>query len=473
MEKPFIHEDFLLENSASIRLYHEYAKKQPIIDFHSHLPQNEIVGHTKFDTLTAIWLYGDHYKWRAMRTLGIDEQYITGNASDWDRFKKWADTVPYTLRNPLYHWTHMELWKPFGITDRLLNPNTAASIYNACNEQLQHESFSARNLLHYWDVEVVCTTDDPLDTLEIHQQLHMDDSLSIQVLPTFRPDKAMAIDKPTVFKTWIQSLGERVGNSISNYDSFLNALEQRLDFFHQAGCRLADHGLDTLLPLESKQFNEETLFQKGLAGEPLTVEEISFFKRALLIHLGTLYHKKAWVQQIHIGVIRNPNSRQFAALGPDTGFDTIGDWNHTEGLSLYFDALASQDALPKTILYNINGKDNDALVALLGSYQQAGIKGKMQYGSAWWFLDHKEGIENQLNSLSYFGLLKPFVGMLTDSRSFLSFSRHDYFRRILCNLLGHDMKAGLIPMDFDLVGTIVVDICYRNAKQYFQFHTLS
>jgi glucuronate isomerase len=464
--KNFIHEDFLLQTSFASRLYHDYAKDLPIIDYHNHLSPEKIAEDYRFDNISQVWLHGDHYKWRAMRTLGIDEKYITGNASDSEKFMKWGETVPYTIRNPLYHWTHLELKRYFNI-DVLLDQHNAQEIYNSCSEQLQSPAHSTMGLLEKMKVEVVCTTDDPLDTLEYHKKARNNDLLKL--LPAFRPDKAYAVENTTVFLEYLGKLEEVVSASIHTYTDLLDALESRIDYFHENGCRLADHGLDYLPFYKSETFNVSKIFSSLKNGEPLNSDEVAYFKSEVLKFLSKCYHEKGWVQQFHLGALRNNNQRMLQQLGPDTGFDSIGDFSQASSLGNFLNYLDSTDQLAKTIIYNLNPADNEIIAAMIGNFNDGSEKGKIQFGSAWWFLDQKDGMEKQLNSLSNIGLLSCFVGMLTDSRSFLSFPRHEYFRRVLCNLIGKDVANGELPEDEKWLGKIVSDICYHNAKAYFPF----
>ena len=464
--KPFLSNDFLLQTKSAQVLYHEYARSMPIFDYHCHLPVEEIATDKKFANLTRIWLNGDHYKWRAMRANGIDESLITGSASDRDKFRAWADTVPKTLRNPLYHWTHLELQNPFGITE-LLGPDSADEIYDKCSELLQQDDFSTRGLLTRMNVKVVCTTDDPLDSLEFHKQLRDDPSFSVRVLPAFRPDKAMAVENPAGFNQWVDRLTEMSDSDILSYDQFLLSLRQRHDFFHEMGCRLSDHGLEEPYAEEYRAEDIGSIFVKVRSGSALSTPEICAFKSAMLVELAELDHEKGWTQQFHFGALRNINSRAFHRLGPDTGFDSIGDFSMARSLGRFLDRLESQDKLAKTIIYNINPSDNEIIATMVGNFQDGRIPGKMQFGSGWWYNDQKDGMERQINVLSNIGILSRFVGMLTDSRSFLSYPRHEYFRRVLCNLFGNDVENGELPADFDLIGETIKDICYRNAVSYF------
>lgn len=463
----FLHEDFLLQNNFAKVLYHDYAQGLPIIDYHCHLPQRDIAGNRQFENLSQIWLAGDHYKWRAMRTLGIDEQYITGNATDKDKFEKWAYTVPYTVRNPLYHWTHLELQRYFGI-NQLLNPDTAKKIYTACTEKLNTPEYATRSLLKRMNVQVVCTTDDPADSLEDHFQLKQE-NFEIKILPTFRPDKAYAVENPAAYLTYLGQLGSAANVEINRYADLLKALENRIVFFTEAGCKLSDHGLEQLYHFHVNTFDIELLFKKLKKREALTVEEAHFFKYKTLLVLCRMYHQQGWTQQFHLGALRNTNERMLRELGPDTGFDSIGDFSQSVALSRFLNELDSTNQLAKTILYNLNPSDNEVMGTMIGNFNDGSVKGKIQFGSAWWFLDQKDGMEKQINALSNLGLLSCFIGMLTDSRSFLSYPRHEYFRRILCNLIGRDVENGELPKDEKWLGKIVSDICHYNAKEYFKF----
>lgn len=466
--RTFLTEDFLLTNEFARTLYHQYAKDLPIIDYHCHLPQQEIAADRQFENLTKIWLEGDHYKWRAMRALGINEKYITGNATDTEKFEKWAYTVPYTMRNPLFHWTHLELKRYFDI-DTLLNPESANEIYTACSEKLNTPEYSTRRLLKKMKVEVVGTTDDPIDSLEFHDQIRRN-SIGTAVLPSFRPDKSFAVENPQAYRAYLEKLSTASGIAITSFDTLLEALENRINFFHDKGARLSDHGLEHLYYPENKTaYSAKALFDKVSNGNVLDKPETHFFKYAVLIELGRLYHKKGWTQQYHIGALRSTNDRALRMLGPDTGFDSIGDFPQGVTLAKFLNELDSTDQLAKTILYNLNPSDNEVIATMTGNFNDGSTKGKIQFGSAWWFLDQKDGMEKQLNTLSNLGLLSCFIGMLTDSRSFLSYPRHEYFRRILCNLIGKDVANGELPADEKWLGKIVSDICYYNAKAYFKF----
>ncbi|WP_230392108.1 glucuronate isomerase [Pontibacter sp. FD36] len=465
---PFLDENFLLQTETARRLYHEHAKDMPIIDYHCHLSPQDIANDRKFKNLTQIWLEGDHYKWRAMRTNGIPERFCTGDADDYAKFEKWAETVPYTMRNPLYHWTHMELKRPFGI-ETILKPETAREIYDACTDMLQTDEYSVRGILKKMNVEIICTTDDPIDTLEHHQKVKAD-NCGIQVLPAFRADKVLAIDDEAVFLPYLQKLAEAAGIAIDNYQGLLDALQQRHDFFHENGCRLSDHGLETIYAEAYTEQEVTTIFQKALQKQSLTKEEVLKFKSAMLMQLALMDHAKNWTQQFHLGALRNNNTRMMRELGPDTGFDSIGDFDVARPLAKFMDKLDNSNQLAKTILYNLNPSQNELYATMIGNFNDGSTPGKIQYGSAWWFLDQKDGMERQLNALSNMGLLSRFVGMLTDSRSFLSYPRHEYFRRILCNMIGNDVENGELPAsEMAWLGQMVEDICYNNAKSYFNF----
>ncbi|MFH0990587.1 MAG: glucuronate isomerase [bacterium] len=467
--RTFITKNFLLNSKTAIKLYHTYAEGQPIIDYHCHLSPKDIAENRKFDNMTQMWLFGDHYKWRAMRANGVDERFITGDASDWEKFLAWADTVPKTLRNPLYHWTHMELKSPFGISDKLLNSKTAKSIWNECNRKLKSDKFSTQGILKQMNVKVVCTTDDPIDTLEYHQALCRQSKVPFRMLPAFRPDKGMMVENTEAFAGWVNKLGEAANSHITNFSQYLDALNRRHDYFHANGCRLSDHGVETIYAEEYTQQEVENIFGKALSQKTLSTAEVLQFKSAMLYLFGVMDAEKGWTQQFHIGALRNVNPHSFRVLGPDTGYDTIGDFEIARPLAKLLGRLANNDKLAKTILYNLNPRDNELMATMIGNFQDGTSPGKMQYGSGWWFLDQKDGIERQLQALSNMGLLSRFVGMLTDSRSFLSYPRHEYFRRVLCNLLGEEMEKGMLPNDLSLVGSMVSDICYRNAKEYFGF----
>ena len=467
MSKTFITADFLLHNATAKVLFHDYAKAQPIYDYHSHLSPKDIAENRQFETITQLWIAGDHYKYRAMRANGIDEKYVTGNASDLEKFKKYAQTLPYTLRNPLYHWSHLELKNYFGITE-LLNSESAERIYHTCNELLQTSAYSVRNLLLKMNVKMIGTTDDPTDDLQYHKLLKTA-QFEIKVLPTFRPDKATEIEKGSLFIDWIQKLEVVVGYKIADYATFLQAIESRHDYFHEAGCRISDHGHSNYYGSPFTDEEVAIIFKKGLQLLPLSPLEIEKYKSSILNKMATMNHKKRWVQQFHVGAIRNNNAKMMELLGPDQGFDSIGDELIAENMSRFFGRLSLENALAKTIVYNLNPRDNEVVAAMIANFNDGSSPGKMQYGAAWWFLDQKDGMQKQLDVLSNFGLLSRFVGMLTDSRSFLSFPRHEYFRRILCNVLGEEVEKGELPNDMALLGELVTNICSQNAVDYFDF----
>lgn len=470
MSDIFITEDFLLQNDAAVQLYHEYARPMPIIDYHCHLPPQQISVDHRFENLTQIWLYGDHYKWRAMRAAGVPERCCTGDGSDWEKFQAWTQTVPKTLRNPLYHWTHLELKRPFGISDRLLSPETAQGIWDECNAKLAEPEFSCRGIMRQMNVVLVCTTDDPADDLTYHAAIAADKSFPVRVLPTFRPDRAMAVDVPDAFNTWVEHLAEVSEIEVKDsFKSYMEAIRQRHAAFHKMGCRLSDHGLETIDAEEYTGPEIQTIFRRIRRGNELRPEEVTKFRSAMLYELAAMDHERGWTQQYHLGAMRNNNTRALEQLGPDTGFDSIGDYELGGPLAKFLDRLDREERLARTILYNLNPRDNAMLASMIGNFQDGQIPGKMQFGSGWWFLDQKDGIEKQITALSNSGLLSQFVGMLTDSRSFLSYTRHEYFRRILCNLLGTEIEQGLLPRDMKLVGGMVQDICYRNAVRYFGF----
>lgn len=469
--KQFNDENFLLQTATAQRLYHEYAAPQPIIDYHCHLNPQYVADNHVFENLSRIWLEGDHYKWRAMRTNGIDERYITGKeTSDWEKFEKWAETVPYTMRNPLYHWTHLELRTAFGV-DKLLSPATAREIYDYCSERLQQPDRSARGLMEHYRVEAVCTTDDPVDTLEHHIRTR-ESGFKVKMLPTWRPDKAMAVEDAASYTAYIAKLADVAGMSIETFADLIAALQKRHDFFASVGCRLSDHGLGGFYADEYTPEEVDAIFRKVTSGKELTDAEISKFKSAMLVEFAVMDHDADWTQQFHYGALRNNNTRMMRLLGPDTGFDSIGDFTVGEQMSCFFDRLALRDKLPRTIIYNLNPRDNELVATMIGNFQDGRYgAGKIQVGSGWWFLDQKDGMERQMNALSNLGLLSRFVGMLTDSRSFLSYPRHEYFRRTLCNLIGNDIEQGLLPAsEIDFIGReIVAKVAYGNAKDFFKF----
>ena len=462
----FINDDFLLANEIAKRLYHDFAKDLPIIDYHNHLSPKAIAENKKFETITEVWLNGDHYKWRAMRAHGIDERFITGEANDWEKFEKWAETVPYTIRNPLYHWTHLELMRYFNV-DELLTKENSREIYEECNRQLNSNENRVLGLLKKMNVETVCTTDDPVDDLQYHKDF-AEQNIGIQMRPAFRPDKAILIEQPH-FVAYIDELSQVSGVEITDWPSLLTALEKRMDFFHSSGCRLSDHGLEQIQAVDFNEKEINEIFVKRLSNQNITGVAAAQFQTALLIFLGQAYHQRGWVQQFHLGALRNNNGRLLQQLGPDTGFDSIGDFSQARSLSRFLNQLDSTNQLTKTILYNLNPRDNEVFATMAGNFNDGSIPGKMQYGSAWWFLDQLDGMEKQINVLSNMGLLSRFIGMLTDSRSFLSFPRHEYFRRLLCTILGKDIEKGHLPNDIEFVGKVVRDICYFNAKSYFDF----
>ena len=464
-----IHPHFLLGSKEAIHLYEQYAKDLPIIDYHSHLPPDEIAADKQYANLTEIWLKGDHYKWRAMRALGVDEIYITGNRSDREKFQKWAEVVPYTLRNPLYHWTHMELNNPFGISD-YLNGESASTIYAKGEELLQQKTFSAQGILKHFKVEMVGTTDDPIDNLEHHKVLKSSD-FPTKILPSFRPDKVLGIDQGDIFRNYIAALSKAAGVDIQDLASLCQALDSRIAYFDEAGCKIADHGLSALPSLSNMpEEHIDKLLKEVVSGDDSMVDadRSNAFRFYVLTYLAKAYHSYGWVQQYHLGALRNNNVRLLSQLGPDTGFDSIGDYTHGVALSAFLNYLDSSDQLAKTIIYNLNPADNALFATMPGNFPGNGIKGKVQFGSAWWYNDQLDGMTEQLNTLSNLGVLSTFVGMLTDSRSFLSYPRHEYFRRLLCNIFAEDIRKGLVPHDLKWVGKIIADICYYNAKSYFQ-----
>ena len=465
--RTFLDDNFLLYNKTAERLYHEFAKEMPIIDYHCHLPPDQIANDVQFDNLTQVWLYGDHYKWRAMRTNGVHESYCTGNKPDAEKFQKWAETVPYTLRNPLYHWTHLELKRYFGV-DENLNGNTAGNIYNECNEKLRNADYSVRNLLRKMNVKVVCTTDDPTDNLEHHQRL-ADDGYEIKIFPAYRPDKAMNPDDPIAFNNYVQKLEKVTNRSIISYNDYLDALKSRHDYFATMGCSVSDHGLEQIYAEDYTEEEINASFDKLKRDVPLTQSENVKFRSAMLEIFAVWDHEKGWVQQYHLGALRNNNSRMMNQLGPDTGWDSIGDFSQGKTLGKFLDRLDKNNQLAKTIIYNLNPADNELMATMIGNFNDGSIAGKVQFGSAWWFLDQKDGMTKQINALSNMGLLSRFVGMLTDSRSFLSFPRHEYFRRILCNLFGEEIEKGELPNDINWTGKIIKDICFNNASEYFNW----
>ena len=466
MTGQFLTEDFLLHTKTARTLYHDHAANMPIYDYHCHLPAQQIAVDHRFDNLTQAWLAGDHYKWRAMRTHGVPERFVTGDASDWEKFEKWARTVPACLGNPLYHWTHLELRRPFGITGKRLGPDTAKEIYDATGEMLRSPQFSVRNIMRRMNVKLVCTTEGPLDTLEHHRKIRAD-GFEVKVHTAWRPDQAMAVDNIHNSNAFIDKLGELCNTEITSFDAYLEALRRRHTYFHEHGCRLSDHGLETAYAEDYTARGVASIFSKVRAGKPLTDREVLQFKSAMMVEFGLMDAERGWVQQLHLGALRNNSTRLFRTLGPDIGCDSIGDFEIARPLAKFLDRLDSQGKLPRTILYNLNPRDNALLVTMAGNFQDGSVPGKLQHGSAWWFLDQKDGMADQMRTLANMGLLSRFVGMLTDSRSFLSYPRHEYFRRVLCNMLGADVEAGLLPNDLALLGQMVEDISYNNARNYF------
>ena len=463
--KQFLDENFLLNNKTAQRLYHDFAKDMPIIDYHNHLPPNEVAEDKIFENITKVWLYGDHYKWRALRTNGVDEKFITGNGSDFEKFQKWGETVPYTMRNPLYHWTHLELQRYFDVHD-ILNADSAKKIYEETTARLQTKEYSVRNLLGKMNVKVICTTDDPVDNLEYHQQIEKE-NLGIKVLPAFRPDKAMNVDDVTTFNNYLTSLEKASDISISTFNDYLAALKKRHDYFVASNCSVSDHGLEEIYAEDYTLTEVAGIFAKIRSGGELTLMENRKFKSAMLVTLAEWDWEKGFVQQYHLGALRNNNSRMLKQLGPDTGWDSIGDFSQARALSKFLNRLDTNNKLAKTVIYNLNPADNELFATMIGNFNDGSAAGKIQWGSSWWFLDQKDGMNKQMNTLSNMGLLSRFIGMLTDSRSFLSFPRHEYFRRLLCNLFGEEIENGELPDDTGWIGKIIQDICFNNAKNYF------
>lgn len=463
--KNFMDDDFLLNNEVAVKLFHDYASKMPIFDFHCHLNPKDIYEDKKFINITEVWLYGDHYKWRLMRSNGVDEKYITGDADDYSKFLEFAKTMPMAIGNPVFHWTHLELQRYFGVNE-LLNEKTAPMIWEKVNSVLESSEFSVRNIIKNSNVKILCTTDDPTDSLEYHKLLRDDESFDVKVLPAFRPDKGINIDKDG-FRDWVKKLGEVSGKDIEDYEDYLDALNSRIEYFDSLGCRLSDHALDFVSYEESTKIKVNEIFKKALEGEELSKFEIDQYKTSVLQFLGRKYKEFGWAMQLHIAALRNTNTRMFRKLGPDTGYDSINDVDIAQKVAKLLDSLDLTGSLPKTILYTLNPKDNYVLATLMGCFQGEGIPGKMQFGSAWWFNDNIDGMREQMKTLANVGLLSKFVGMVTDSRSFLSYPRHEYFRRILCNLIGEWVDRGEVPYDIDLLGKIVQDISYNNAVNYF------
>jgi len=465
--KSFLDENFLLETKTAEELYHGFAKQMPIIDYHCHLPPDQIAADKQFENLTQIWLYGDHYKWRAMRTNGVDESYCTGSKSDYEKFEKWAETVPYTMRNPLYHWTHMELQRYFDESD-ILDRNSAKRIYDNCSAKLQTKDYSVRNLMRKMNVKMVCTTDDPVDSLEHHKKIK-DDGFEIPILPAWRPDNAMTVSDPNNFIGYVKKVEAASNKSISNFHQYLDALKTRHDFFATMGCSVSDHGLEEIYAHDYTDAEVKSIFDKIYTGRELNLSEQNKFRSAMLVAFAEWDHEKGWVQQYHLGAIRNNNSRLLRELGADIGVDSIGDFPQARSLSAFLDRLDDNNKLTKTILYNLNPADNELFATMIGNFNDGTAAGKIQWGSGWWFLDQKDGMTKQINALSNMGLISRFIGMLTDSRSFLSYPRHEYFRRIICNLFGNDIEKGELPNDINWVGGLIQDICFNNANRYLGF----
>lgn len=466
--RKFMDKDFLLQTDTARKLYHEQAEGLPIIDYHCHLNPQEVAEDHRFETITELWLGGDHYKWRALRSNGVEEKYITGDATDWEKFRKWAETMPYCMRNPLYHWTHLELRTAFGI-DKILNPTTAREIYDECNEKLRQPGFSARGLMQRYNVEAVCTTDDPADTLE-HHRATRESGFQVKMLPTWRPDKALGVDNPAAYRAYMEQLGRAAGMEIASYDDLIEALQRRHDYFGSLGCRLSDHGLEQFYADDFTESEVKVTFRKVMDGTAPSEEEAGRFRSALMLEFARQDARAGWTQQFHYGPMRNNNTRMFRLLGPDAGYDSIGTRDTSRSMSRFLDRLDSEGSLAQTILYCINPSDNEMLATMIGNFQQGPTPGKIQFGSGWWFNDQLDGMERQMNALSVLGLLSRFVGMLTDSRSFLSYPRHEYFRRCLCNLLGNDVESGRLPEEeLPFIEQMVRDISYYNAKRYFRF----
>lgn len=465
--KNFLDENFLLQNKTAEKLYHEFAKTMPVIDYHNHLPPDQIANDINFQNLTQVWLYGDHYKWRAMRTNGVNESYCTGNKTDYEKFEKWAATVPYTLRNPLYHWTHLELQRYYNI-DKILSADTAKEIYDEASAKLITPEYSVRNLLRKANVKVLCTTDDPIDSLEHHKKI-ADDNFEIKILPAFRPDKAMNSDDVAGLNAYIAKVEAASNISVSSYGDYLKALKNRHDFFASMGASVSDHGLEQIYAEDYTDAEIRNIFSKIRSGHAVSYEEGLKFKSAMLVDFAKMDHEKGWVQQYHLGALRNNNLRMMKTLGADTGWDSIGDFSQGRALSKFLSKLDTDDQLAKTILYNLNPADNELMATMIGNFNDGSVAGKVQFGSGWWFLDQKDGMIKQMNALSNMGLLSKFVGMLTDSRSFMSYPRHEYFRRILCNMFGEEIENGEIPNNIEWVGQVIKDICFNNANNYFGF----
>lgn len=465
----FLTDDFLLNNEPSRRLYHDYAADMPIFDYHCHLSPQDMAANRRFENMTQIWLEGDHYKWRAMRAAGMKEEFITGKASDKDKFMAWAQTVPKTIGNPLFHWTHLELKRPFGISDRMLNPDTAEGIWASTKEQLTTDAFSSWGILKQMKVHLVCTTDDPLDNLESHKQINRENSVNFNMYPTMRPDRVMAAGDPAIYNHYLNELEEVSSTDIASWDDLLLAMDKRHQYFHEAGCRLSDHGWEPPVFEECSQEELKRIFAKVRGGNILETGELVKLQSGFMLAMGRLNYKRGWVMQLHVGALRNTNTRMIQELGPNTGYDSIGDFPIAIPLSRLLDGLEKEARLPKTILYTLNPAWNEVFATMIGNYQGGGISGKMQFGAGWWFNDLKTGMQQQLTSLANQGLLSSFVGMVTDSRSLLSYPRHEYFRRVLCSLLGGWVEAGEAPEDYNLLGKMVRDIAFNNSQAYFNF----
>ena len=465
--KTFLDENFLLNNKTAEKLYHDFAKQMPVIDYHCHLPPAPIANDINFENITQAWLYGDHYKWRAMRANGVDEFYITGAATDKEKFIKWAETVPYTLRNPLYHWTHLELQRYFDVHE-ILNEKSAEKIYEECSAKLKLPEYSIKNLLRKMNVHTVCTTDDPIDNLAYHQQLKIEE-FEIPILPAYRPDVAMNPDNVANFNKYVASVSAASGIVINNYNDYLAALKNRHNFFAANGCKVSDHGLEHIYAEDYTDEEITNIFSTLQQGNEINLTDNYKLRSALLHQFAVWDFEKGWIQQYHLGAIRNNNTRLLGKLGADTGWDSIGDYSQAKALSKFLNRLDTDNKLAKTILYNLNPADNELIATMIGNFNDGSSAGKIQWGSAWWFLDQKDGMTKQLNALSNMGLLSKFVGMLTDSRSFISFPRHEYFRRLLCNIFGEEIESGELPNDIDWTGKIIQDICFNNAKEYFNF----
>ena len=472
MPDAFITDDFLLESEAARRLYHEFAEHQPILDYHCHLPPHQVAEDHRFAHMTEIWLAGDHYKWRLMRALGVPEHYCTGHADPWEKFYKWAETVPQILRNPIYHWSHMELRRPFGITDRLFGPETAKSVWEECNARLAQPEFSARGIMKHFGVVLVCTTDDPTDSLEHHAAVAADPTFDVQMLPAFRPDKGMAVESPEAFNAWVARLAEAADVEVSDWQSYLDALRLRHGFFHEMGCRLSDHGIESFHAADYTEAEAARAFDRVRSGKELDPEAVGKLQSALLYEFAVMDHEAGWVQQFHIGVLRNNCTRLLGGVGRDVGCDSMLDIEVARPANRFLDRLDREGKLARTIVYSLNPAHNELLMTAIGNFQDGTARGKLQLGSGWWFNDQIDGMLEQLECLSAMGVLGTFVGMLTDSRSFLSYPRHDYFRRLLCNLVGGEIERGLLPRDYALCGKLIADVSYRNAAAYFGFEGL-